>query len=35
MMSYFLAQVASKVEAFERNVYLNAIALGLLQVLAG
>ena len=31
----FQTQVASKVEAFERNVYLNAIALGLLQVLAG
>ena len=30
----FQAQVASKVEAFERFVNLNAIALGLLQVLA-
>ena len=30
----FRAKVASKVEAFERFVNLNAIALGLLQVLA-
>ena len=30
----FQAKVASKVEAFERFVNLNAIALGLLQVLA-